>query len=983
MKKILLTITCIAASLMWSYGQVYIDEFDDGTEQSTYYGTGYTSSEAEGEWTITGDGTGGAFELFGYSFYDENGAISIDVTENNKIYVRAKASSVGTQLRMDVVDADGFKTTLPGITKTLLNDYTVFEYDFSGQYQDGGYGGTSCETGPCNVDGTRTVNVEFYVNPGAGNFSGSVIIDFIAVGEEPQVGPMSDVFQDHFDSENSLLFLGSSSEGYVNQVSNSSWKIVGDGTNGMWEPVNYLLNNPTTLDTVDISVADGNNKVYIRMKSNVAGTAVRVDLQDINNMVTTAGSITKIISDEWVTYEYNYAGSYQDLAFGGTGCEVGPCDVDPTRIANMIVFINPGVEGFIGQVEIDYISVGTSLEADDGSENVLEYGEHFSDNSNFISTSGAYGLEVDQSILKITGDGNDAPFSVVTYNTHDENEMPVYVDATGNNKLFIRARSDAPNTLLRVDLADTTGYITTQPSFTRVLDSEFSILEIDFTSAYFDAAYGGTPCEEGPCPVDGTAINQVQLFPNPADGGFQGSIEIDYISFGAPLGEDVFKWSDNFDNADRSKFSDAGGFTVEETEEELIITGDGTAGAYTAFNFTPHNPETGEDYVLDITSNNKLYVRAKSTVDGVPLRIDLVDSEGFATTNPSVARNVGTEYMILEFDFTDTYIDGGFGGTSCTEGPCPVDGSVVSDFLIYVDPDNGGFNGTVTIDWMSIIEPLEDDGGEEVDYGPEGVDDYVDEFTDNSLEYLSDNSGLALSVEEGVLKVTGDGTSGAFAPVLYEMHSGADTVVVNAADANAGKLYIRMKTSLDSLPVRIDLQDNAGYLTSQAGLESMVRQEYEVHEYLYDGNYLDGGYGGTPCMAGPCDVDAKRIQFLQIYILPGEGAFSGELDIDWISFGQPLETSSINPDLVSKAQVYPNPSNGEVIIEMESLVSGPGIVSISDLSGRTVLLQKEVRIDSGNNTLKLNLDNLMGGLYFIQVNLGNRAAYTEKIIINK
>ncbi len=472
------------------------------------------------------------------------------------------------------------------------------------------------------------------------------------------------------------------------------------------------------------------------------------------------------------------------------------------------------------------------------------------------------------------------------------------------------------------------------------------------------------------------------MFPNPADGGFQGTIEIDYISFGAPLGEDVFKWSDNFDNADRSKFSDTGGFTVEETDEELIITGDGTSGAFAAFNFTPHNPETGEDYILDITSNNKVYIRAKSTVDGVPLRIDIKDQGGFVTSNPSVSRNLGTEFSVIEFDFIDTYIDGGFGGTSCTEGPCPVDGTVVTDFLLYIDPNNGGFDGVVTIDWMSIIEPLADDGGDEVDNGPEGVDDYVDEFTDNSLDFISDNSGLTLTSEDGVLKVTGDGTSGAFAPILYEMHSGADTVVVNA-EANSGKVYVRMKTSLDSLPVRIDLQDNRGFLTSQAGAEMMVRNDYEVYEYQYEGRYVDGGFGGTPCTAGPCDVDAKRIQFMQIYLLPGEGAFAGELDIDWISFGQPLETSSLDPDLVSKAQIYPNPTDGEIFIEMESLVSGTGAFSISDLSGRILHVQKDVRVDSGNNKFKMNLDNLAGGVYFIQLSLGNRVAYAEKLILSK
>lgn len=978
MKNLLLLLFIIGLTSMVS-AQVYLDEFDDGDQSNVFYNTGYSGSEADGEWTISGDGTGGPWEIFGYNVVDETGAeTTVDITGNNKVYVRAKAGSLGTQLRMDVIDADGFATTIAGLTKTLVNDYVVFEFDFTANYDDGGFGGTACDAGsaPCPVDGSRIANFYFYVNPGQGSWVGNVVIDFIAVGEEPNVGVTSNVWQDHFDNIESLGYMGSSTT-LVNTVANSVWTITGDGTNGPWDPVFMFPGNPETGDTIDISVVEGDDKVFIRMRTGVPGTSIRLDLQDINDMATTAGSITKLITEEWETYEFNYAGSYQDLAYGGTGCTVGPCPVDGERISNLILFVNPGIEAFAGQVEIDYISVGTALEEEDPDANVLVYGDHFGADNGFTGTSASFEVSIANSTMSIKGNGIDPPFAAVAYTCHDENGA-IEVNATNNNKVFIKARSTEANTRLRVDLQDVDGFVTTQPSFTRVLDTEYSVVELDFSSAYIDAGYGGTSCDTGPCPVNAEAISSLLLYPNPADGMFDGTIDIDYISFGAPMGEDVIRYNDHFDNEDRTAWGDAGGFTVEETGTELIITGDGSAGPYAAFNYIAHDQTTGDQLTLDLTSNNKLYLKVKSTVDGTPLRIDLQDMPGFATTEPATIRMIGTEYSVLEFDYTGTYSDGGYGGTACDTGPCAVDGTTIQRFLVYIDPDNGGFDGTVTIDWISTIDALETIT---VDPGPLGIDDYADEFEDNLLDFTNGESGLTTVAEDGLLKVIGDGTSGAFTPVVYEMHQGTDSVIVNVA-GNDNLLYIRARSTVADLPLRVDLQDQVGFLTSQAGLQNLVGTEFSTLEYNYSGAYVDGGFGGTPCAQGPCVVDGERVKFLQYYINPGIGAFDGELHIDWISVGEPLMVNVIDQELVSGGKIYPNPASQEAYIEIDSRVAGTLKVSIVDVNGQFISSQNVGNIVPGNNSVKLSLDNLATGMYFLNISIDNQAAFYSKLFID-
>ena len=967
--------------------QLFIEEFDTDATEITYT-NGFAGSFADGEWTIVGDGSTGQYETFGYNFVDADGnPMTLDITENNKIFVRVKSSKTPTHLRMDVKDADGYQSTEPAVSVfSVTSAYSVVEFDYTGTYSDGGYGGTSCEpgTGPCPVDGSRITELVFYLDSNVpGGFAGTAVIDFISVGSEPSVGPMSDIFQDEFDNPNSLGYMGTAGS-LVNSVEDGIWTISGDGTNGPWEPVNLLTYNTTSGDTVDISVADGNDKVYIRARSAVEGTSIRLDLMDINEFATTVAPPVKILTDEWATYEFNFAGIYQDNAFGGTGClPVGgdPCPVDPERIFNMILFVNPGVEAFVGEVEIEYISVGTSLEPVDPNANVLEYGDHFGEASgSFVSTTGAFDLNVENSLLTITGNGGDGPFTTVSVAPYDS-DGAILVDATNNNKVFLRARSDAPNTLLRVDLLDSASYVTSAASFTRLLTDEFEVYEIDFTGNYIDGGFGGEPCVMGPCPVNGEIISNILLYPNPADGGFEGNIEIDYISFGAPMGEDVQKYSDQFEDGDRSQWSDAGGFAIEEIDGELIITGDGTAGAYSAFNYTPHDQETFEPLTLDMTSNNKLYMKVKASVP-TSIRVDLVDELGYATTEPATVAFVSEDYQVLEWDFEGTYSDGGYGGTSCEPGtgPCPVDGTVVTDFLVYIDADNGGYNGVVTIDWFSTIDPLEtivDPGGG----GPTGLEAYSDEFTANDAAvWTSDN--YAINLAEGEVTATGDGSAGQYSTLTYQLNDGGDSVAVDAV-INDDKIFIRAKSTGTATILRMDLIDSKGFHTSGAGLTANLTAEYDVYEYNFAGAYTDGGFGGTACEpgTGPCPVDGERVSFLNFYPDPDIGGFAGDITIDWVSFGEPLMVNVVDYDIASGGKLYPNPVAHELYLDIATVQSGNMVVEFTDLLGQVHSSQSFGQVAAGNNTFTLQTADIAQGMYVVSILVDGRQAFTAKVIV--
>ncbi|MCI4671089.1 MAG: T9SS type A sorting domain-containing protein [Bacteroidia bacterium] len=711
MRNLFTMFICFLLALPSLFGQAaYTDHFDNNDPAYTG-GNGFTHGEASSEWTITAATQSGPFDPFTYQPHDRTSGMGVlvDASGNNKVFVRAKASSIGTQLRLDLQDTMNLATTQAGITKTLTTDFQVLEFDFTGGYVDGGFGGTGCTTGPCNVDPTAIQTLMFFANPGSG-FTGSIVIDFISFGSPPDTVISSNVFQDHFDDDsvaNAFTFVG---PGYSLLQQGSAIIISGDGTTGQFDPLNYQFMNRVTKDTFDIDIT-GNNKLYVKAKSTIANTALRIDIQDIDGFASTAGSITKLVDTAYSIFEYDFTGVLSDLGYGGTPCtqSTAPCPVNGERAGNILIFIEPGTGAFPGQLSIDYISFGVSLEPP-GPEADLIYEDHFNNETLEFTTPPA-GITTDEvgSELLITGDSTSGQFAAISYLLHDKDSgSQVFLNMTpGDNKVFIKAKVDAGTVPLRIDLVDTANFHTSLAGLTKVITDEYLVYEYNFSGQYNDGGYGGTACTSGPCPVDFTAINQLLIFPDPVQGFFKGEISIDFISIGQALGEDagpkgIAGYVDQMDDNTNLFITEPGGFTSATVNDVWTLTGDGTAGAYAAYNYTAHN-ELGENVLIDaMGSNDKLYVRAKASELNTILRVDVQDNQGFVSNLSAVTATLDTAYKVYELDYANSYQDGAFGGSPCTSSPCAVDPERVSNLLFYVNPDLGGYNGTVDIDWISF-----------------------------------------------------------------------------------------------------------------------------------------------------------------------------------------------------------------------------------------------------------------------------------------
>lgn len=78
-------------------------------------------------------------------------------------------------------------------------------------------------------------------------------------------------------------------------------------------------------------------------------------------------------------------------------------------------------------------------------------------------------------------------------------------------------------------------------------------------------------------------------------------------------------------------------------------------------------------------------------------------------------------------------------------------------------------------------------------------------------------------------------------------------------------------------------------------------------------------------------------------------------------------------------EVYPNPNNGNFEIQFKTMVKGPGVVSITDLSGKSVVSQP-INVQDISVPISFQSSNLNAGIYIVQIQIG-KTILRDKIVI--
>ena len=221
---------------------------------------------------------------------------------------------------------------------------------------------------------------------------------------------------------------------------------------------------------------------------------------------------------------------------------------------------------------------------------MANYSDQFGENT-ALFTGDASGLTVTTNEeITIAGDGTSAPWNPITYAPHDEEGNTILVDAAaGNNIVFVRARSSVADTTLRVDLQDDLDFVTNANAVSTTLTNEYVVYELDYTNALNDGGFGGTPCtpETAPCPVNAARIANVQFFIDPGVGMFNGTVDIDWVSFGTSLEEiveapaGIVNYTDELAADAASQITDVPGLVTSIVGDAWTVAGDGTGCMWT------------------------------------------------------------------------------------------------------------------------------------------------------------------------------------------------------------------------------------------------------------------------------------------------------------------------------------------------------------------------------------------------------------------
>lgn len=130
------------------------------------------------------------------------------------------------------------------------------------------------------------------------------------------------------------------------------------------------------------------------------------------------------------------------------------------------------------------------------------------------------------------------------------------------------------------------------------------------------------------------------------------------------------------------------------------------------------------------------------------------------------------------------------------------------------------------------------------------------------------------------------------------------------------------------------------------------------------------------------DIDLEPWKSKSIYIafkFESSSAGSNTWEIDDIKIKGKISTStkatSIPADEYKNLSIYPNPSNGSIIIGLDGKIKAKE-VRIMNQSGETIQLINHYEYNG-----KINLNRLKSGIYFIQISTNDNLVTTQKLIL--
>ena len=122
-----------------------------------------------------------------------------------------------------------------------------------------------------------------------------------------------------------------------------------------------------------------------------------------------------------------------------------------------------------------------------------------------------------------------------------------------------------------------------------------------------------------------------------------------------------------------------------------------------------------------------------------------------------------------------------------------------------------------------------------------------------------------------------------------------------------------------------------------------------------------------------------NIRFKFEYVISGN---TNNFYLDNIMIGEADALMTAQNQNNSRLSVYPNPTNGNAVIDIENLAAVNIEVTLINILGSKVMEVYSGEVVSNYQSIDANLTNLDKGIYFVKVRSDGKVIMTDKILVD-
>jgi hypothetical protein len=229
-----------------------------------------------------------------------------------------------------------------------------------------------------------------------------------------------------------------------------------------------------------------------------------------------------------------------------------------------------------------------------------------------------------------------------------------------------------------------------------------------------------------------------------------------------------------------------------------------------------------------------------------------------------------------------------------------------------------------------------------------------------SCYFNGDGTGVVLSYANPVVTITGI----------------SNTHILNNTTAFITLASIQSVTSLPIVLINFSAKEQGFSVDLKWQTASEVNNDYFTLErtkdgYLWEAIGMINGAGNSSAITSYAEIDEKPYLGTSYYRLK-QTDYDGSYSYS--------EIESVHFDGVGIQLIYPNPCHGIVHLQINSSISGTGILSVFDELGRLVK-RNSIEVIRGLNAIGTDLSNLSKGVHHVNVSLGNNEYWDNQILI--